>query len=101
MTRPDTHHRTAPAQTRAWRPRHVLVLGAQGRHGRGAAGGARRDRGSATVEIVILAPALILVLLFVIAVGRIAGANNTVDAAAFAAARAASISRSAPAARCP
>ena len=92
MTRPHPHL-TAAASPRWW-AQHAR----SGHAGRPRRLG-RRDTGSGTVEMVILAPCLILVLLLVIAVGRIAGANNTVDAAAYAAARAASISRSAPAAR--
>jgi Flp pilus assembly protein TadG len=51
------------------------------------------DRGSVTLELVIFAPALIIVLLFVIAVGRIAQAHQAVEAAARDAARQASIAR--------
>ena len=56
----------------------------------------RRDneRGSATVELVILSPLLILLLLFVVALGRLAGARIDVDGVAAQAARAASIARS-------
>ena len=56
----------------------------------------RRDneRGSATVELVILTPLLILLLLFVVALGRLAGARIDVDGVAAQAARAASIARS-------
>lgn len=64
-----------------------------------ARGAGRRDTGATTLEMVLMAPALIGLLVLVIAAGRVGGANNTVDAAAYSAARAASISRSAPAAR--
>lgn len=57
-------------------------------------GSLHRERGSVSLETVILAPFLIGMLLLVIAAGRIGKANTTVDAAAYAAARAASISRS-------
>lgn len=49
------------------------------------------ERGSATVELVVLTPALILVLLFVVAAGRLGQARNDVYGAAADAARAASI----------
>jgi Flp pilus assembly protein TadG len=51
------------------------------------------ERGSATVELVILTPLLILLLLFVVALGRLAGARIDVDGVAAQAARAASIAR--------
>lgn len=51
------------------------------------------DRGSITLEMVILAPALILMLLLVIAAGRIADAHQAIEAAAHDAARQASIAR--------
>ena len=54
----------------------------------------RGERGSATAELVILTPLLILLLLFVVALGRLAGARIDVDGAAAQAARAASIARS-------
>ncbi len=57
--------------------------------------GRRRDeRGSATAELVLLTPLLILFLLFVVALGRLAGARINVDGAAAQAARAASIAGS-------
>lgn len=51
------------------------------------------DRGSAVVEIVLLAPVLLLFVLMVIFAGRWAIAQQAVQAAASEAARAASISR--------
>ncbi|MFI0409055.1 TadE/TadG family type IV pilus assembly protein [Actinomadura sp. 3N508] len=51
------------------------------------------DRGSVTLELVIFAPALIIMLLFVIAAGRVAQAHQAVEAAARDAARQASIAR--------
>lgn len=51
----------------------------------------RGEEGSATAELVILTPLLILLLLFVVALGRLAGARIEVDGAAAQAARAASI----------
>ena len=54
---------------------------------------AHDEHGSATAELVILTPLLILLLLFVVALGRLAGAHIDVDGAAAQAARAASIAR--------
>lgn len=51
------------------------------------------QRGSVTVELVLLTPLLILVLLFVVALGRLAGARLQVNTAAGQAARAASLAR--------
>jgi Flp pilus assembly protein TadG len=51
------------------------------------------DRGSMTLELAILGPALIIMLLLVIAAGRIAQAHQAVEAAARDAARQASIAR--------
>jgi Flp pilus assembly protein TadG len=52
------------------------------------------ERGSVTAELVLLTPLLILLLLFVVGLGRLAGARIEVDGAAAQAARAASIARS-------
>lgn len=52
---------------------------------------ARDDRGVAALELVILAPAILLLIGFVIAAGRTAIAQGAIDAAARAAARQASI----------
>jgi Flp pilus assembly protein TadG len=52
-----------------------------------------RQAGSATVELVLVTPLLILLLLFVVALGRLAGARLQVDGAAGQAARAASLAR--------
>jgi Flp pilus assembly protein TadG len=54
----------------------------------------RGEEGSATAELAILTPLLILFLLLVVAFGRLAGARIQVDGAAAQAARAASIARS-------
>jgi Flp pilus assembly protein TadG len=51
------------------------------------------ETGSVTTELVLLTPLLILFLLFVVALGRLAGARLDVDGAAAQAARAASIAR--------
>jgi Flp pilus assembly protein TadG len=54
----------------------------------------RRDEtGGVTAELVLLTPLLILLLLLVVAFGRLAGARIEVDGAAAQAARAASIAR--------
>jgi Flp pilus assembly protein TadG len=53
----------------------------------------RDETGSVAAELVLLTPLLILILLFVVALGRLAGARIDVDGAAAQAARAASIAR--------
>lgn len=53
------------------------------------------DRGSATIELAILAPALLMLLGLVIVAGRIAAAGSAVEQAAAAAARAATLARDA------
>ncbi|MFF4449960.1 TadE family protein [Streptomyces sp. NPDC001502] len=55
----------------------------------------RSDRGSYSVETVILAPAVIALMLLMIAFGRVTDAAGAVDSAARAAARAASLERDA------
>lgn len=59
----------------------------------------RREAGGATVELVLLTPALIALLLLVVAGGRVATAQQRVNGAARDAARAASIERDPEAAR--
>src|SRR5437879_755968 len=54
----------------------------------------RDERGGATVELTLVAPMLILLLVFAVALGRLVEARARVDGAARDAARAASISRS-------
>lgn len=54
---------------------------------------ARRERGSAAVELVLLTPALVAMLLLVVMGGRYAQARANVDAAARDAARAGLIAR--------
>ncbi len=51
----------------------------------------RSDRGSATVELVIMAPVLLLMLLFIVYVGRLTQANSEVAQAADHGARAAAL----------
>ena len=53
------------------------------------------ERGSATIEVVIIVPALMLFVALLVAAGRVQLAHQSVDAAAAEAARAASISRTA------
>lgn len=55
--------------------------------------------GSLTLELAVLAPALLVLLAFVVAAGRVELAGGTIDAAARDAARAASLARTAPAAQ--
>jgi Flp pilus assembly protein TadG len=52
------------------------------------------ERGSATTELVLITPVLIIVLLFVVALGRIASSRAEVDAAARDVAREAANARS-------
>lgn len=61
----------------------------------GARRRADRDRGSASLEVAVLAPAIIALLCLMIAFGRVTDADGAVDAAAHAAARAASLERDA------
>ena len=56
---------------------------------------ASADRGSATLELAIVAPALLLLLSLVIAAGRVVAAGSAVEQAAAAGARAASLARDA------
>ncbi|MER6030688.1 TadE/TadG family type IV pilus assembly protein [Streptomyces sp. NPDC001851] len=56
---------------------------------------AGHDRGSASLEVVVIAPAIIALLGLMIAFGRVIDADGAVDAAAHAAARAASLERDA------
>ena len=57
------------------------------------------DRGSATLELVVLAPALLLVVSLVVFAGRVTVTGASVEHAASAAAREASLARSAASAR--
>ncbi|MFF4748143.1 TadE/TadG family type IV pilus assembly protein [Streptomyces sp. NPDC001268] len=60
---------------------------------------ARGDRGSYALETAVLAPVMIGLLLLLVAFGRVVDADGTVDSAARAAARAASLERDARAAQ--
>jgi Flp pilus assembly protein TadG len=79
-----------------WPERELLMTGLwrgsrlRWRRGRGA----RRDRGSMSVELAVIAPGLILLLLLVGAGGRVVEAQGHVDGAARDAARSASLARS-------
>lgn len=53
----------------------------------------REERGTAALEMVVLAPVLIVVLLFVVGLGRMAHADQQVQSVAADAARAASLER--------
>ena len=59
----------------------------------------RSERGSMSVELVLLTPVFVALLLLVVALGRIQAARSDLDAAARGAARAASIKRDAASAR--
>jgi len=54
---------------------------------------ARRDHGSAAVELVLVAPLLVLLMLLIVAAGRLTESRQQVDSAAMQAARAASLAR--------
>ena len=69
----------------------VRRLGSPGRRRPGRPGG---EAGNAALELVILAPVLILLICFVVAAGRVAIARGSIDAAARDAARQASLARS-------
>ena len=56
---------------------------------------ARNERGSAAIELVLLIPALMVLVLFAVAGGRVAIAHGSVEQAAADSARAASIARTA------
>ena len=59
----------------------------------GATHASDRERGSVTTELVIVTPLLLLLLLFVVALGRMAGSRIDINGAASEAARSASIAR--------
>ena len=58
-----------------------------------------REAGSASVELVLLTPVLLVLLLFVVSLGRVADARAQVNAAARDAARAGTIARGSESAR--
>ena len=60
---------------------------------------ANREAGVATVEVVLMMPVLVVLLFFIVALGRLAQARADVDGAARDAARAASVERTPSAAR--
>jgi Flp pilus assembly protein TadG len=53
----------------------------------------KRDRGSAAIEMAIIAPAVITFFALIVLAGRVALMNQTIDAAAYNASRTASLSR--------
>ncbi|WP_263249583.1 TadE/TadG family type IV pilus assembly protein [Saccharopolyspora rosea] len=57
------------------------------------------DNGSASIEVAVLTPMVLLVLVLVVAGGRVVTAHAALDTATTSAARAASIARTAPAAQ--
>ena len=59
--------------------------------GRGSRAAGHRDRGSAALELVLIAPMLVLVLMFIVFLGRLTQSRAVIDDAAHQAARAASI----------
>ena len=75
----------------ARRSRAHPPLGIVGRGSRSS----RDERGSAAIELVLLIPALMFLLLFAVAGGRVALAHGSVEQAAADTARAASIARTA------
>jgi Flp pilus assembly protein TadG len=66
-----------------------------GRDRRAPRAGRRGERGSMTVEFVIVAPLVIGLMLFLVLAGRVVEAHGQVDGAARDAARAASVARTA------
>ena len=66
---------------------------------RGGAGAWRGDRGSTTLELVVWAPGLLLIIGLLTVAGRVNSANAAVEQAAYEAARTASSARSAAGAR--
>jgi Flp pilus assembly protein TadG len=54
---------------------------------------ARRDRGTATTELVILTPLVLIIMLFAVVAGRMVNAKLDIDSAARQAARAATLAR--------
>lgn len=86
MNAAASHHGTSPGGS-GDRPRGArdALTGSVGR---------RRDsRGTAAIELVLIAPVLMLILLFVVGLGRMAHARQQVESVAADAARAASLER--------
>jgi hypothetical protein len=99
LTRPRSRRRPRPAgrswfARRSWRARPAW-LARRSRGGPRPWFAWRRDeRGNAALELVILAPVIVLLIGMVVAAGRTSIAQGSVDAAARDAARQASIARS-------
>ena len=60
---------------------------------RGPARAARDERGAAAIELVLMAPVLLMVLLLVVGLGRMADARQQIESVAADSARAASLER--------
>jgi Flp pilus assembly protein TadG len=71
----------------------AVRLAAHVRRGGGSSVSGVADRGSATVELTLIAPALLLLLAAIVLAGRVALAGGAVEQAAAAGARAASLAR--------
>lgn len=84
---------TAPAVTNGQATLAARVLHARRRRVVGGADAA--ERGSMSVEMIVLVPVLLLIVMIAVAGGRLVSAEGMVQAAARDAARAASIERSA------
>lgn len=84
---------TAPAVTNGQAALSARVLHARRRRVAGGADAA--ERGSMSVEMIVLVPVLLLIVMIAVAGGRLVSAEGMVQAAARDAARAASIERSA------
>ena len=103
MTRPTVTTRPVPRRpvTRRWRDWPAVtwppVMTWPGGHGTRPDG--RDNRGSATLELVVWAPGLLLVIGVLIVAGRVNSANAAVEQAATDAARTASTARTAAGAR--
>jgi Flp pilus assembly protein TadG len=78
-----------PPDPRASRTARLRASGTTSREG-----GRRRERGSISVELVVLAPGLALLLLLIAAGARVVEVQGHIDGAARDAARAASVARS-------
>jgi Flp pilus assembly protein TadG len=79
---------------RSWRGARPWFARRSGRRGRPWFARRRGERGNAALELVILAPVIVLLIGMVVAAGRTTIAQGSVDAAARDAARQASIARS-------
>lgn len=83
----------------SWRPRAARPAAARPRRGDGRGSWLRGDRATASIELAILTPSVIAVFASVVMAGRLTLAHQASDAAAYDAARTASLARSAEAAQ--